>query len=524
MIGVRARLSEQEVVREFFELFKTEWEFEQPGVDYEVIICSADDFSEGSNAKLVIFYGVGGRAASSLRNVKTVYRGSRMLLFGKDQLPIYGSCLSFPNSSENELVDEFNRESVTTLLIQHEDQTILWVGYDLWEEIRYLLVNGQPEDCAAIPTLELHIGLLRRLLHRYKISYTEVPPVPAGYGFIACLTHDVDHASTRAHKVDRTIIGFMYRAAIQSLFHVLTGRKSITELLRNWAAVIRLPFVQLGLLPDIWSRFEKYAEIEEGMPSTFFVIPRAGDAGRLRNGGAAPKLRAVRYTLGQISSQLRRLAKSGHEIALHGIDAWLNQEEATSECAILQEAVNGAAPVDGVRMHWLYFDQSSAKALDQAGYHYDSTLGYNRTVGYRCGTCQVYKALGAQRLKELPLHVMDTALFFPDYMNLKPAEAKARVSALISNALRFGGVLTINWHDRSIAPERLWHRLYRDIIVELKSRGAWFASASQTVQWFEKRRAVKLDATADATPGSTDDLPGLTIKSHLPLQAVGVAA
>src|SRR5437016_13057551 len=103
MIGVASRLSEQEIVREFFELFKTEWEFEQPGVDYEVVICCAGDFGEKSNAKLVIFYGADSGATSSWPNVRTVCRGNRTLLFNKDRLPIYGSCLSFPDSSDNQL-------------------------------------------------------------------------------------------------------------------------------------------------------------------------------------------------------------------------------------------------------------------------------------------------------------------------------------------------------------------------------------------------------------------------------------
>ena len=526
MIGVSAKLSEQEIVREFFELFKTEWEFERPGVDYEVIIRSAADFGERSNARLVIFYGADSCDASLLRNVRTVCHGNRMLLFKKDRLPIYGSCLSFSGSSDNQLIDEVTRESVTIPLTQREHQTVLWIGYDLWHEIRYLLVEGQPELYAGIPTLELHIGFLRGLLHQYNVEFAEVPPVPAGYKFIACLTHDVDHASIRAHKLDRTIAGFIYRAAIQSFFHFCSGRKSLADLLRNWTAVISLPLIQLGLLPDIWSRFEKYAEIEKTLPSTFFVVPRAGDSGRLREGGAAPKMRAVRYTLAKISSQLRRLLRTGHEVALHGINAWLTSTEAKEERVALQNGIGEAnlPAIIGVRMHWLYYDRSAPKALDQAGFHYDSTLGYNGTIGYRSGTCQVYKAIGAERLKELPLHVMDTALLFPSHMNLTTAEAKAKIGTLIANAVRFGGVLTINWHDRSIAPERLWHHLYTDIIAELRSAGAWFATASQTVQWFEKRRTAKLRVTAGATSGSTDDLPGLTIKNDLPLQSVGVAA
>jgi peptidoglycan/xylan/chitin deacetylase (PgdA/CDA1 family) len=518
MIGIAAKLSDHEVIREFFELFKIEWEFERPGISYDVIIRSPGSFDEKSNARLVIFYGTGNRSVSSWGNVKTVYRGNRTLVFGKDRLPIYGPCLSFPDSTENELVDELTRESAIVSLEGSPNQTALWIGYDLWNEIRYLLTNGQPELFAEIPALELHIELLRGLLGEYKVSYTEVAPVPAGYKFIACLTHDVDHASLRAHKLDRTIAGFVYRAAVQSFFQFCGGRRSFSDLLQNWAAVISLPFVQLGLLPDIWGGFEKYADIEEGMPTTFFVIPKAEDAGRLRNGSAAPKLRAVRYTLGQISGQLRRLAEGGHEIGLHGIDAWLNEQDATAESAILQNAVNGAASdcIDGVRMHWLYYDQASAKALDDAGFRYDSTIGYNRTIGYRSGTCQVYKPLGAQRLKELPLHVMDTALFFPGYMNLSPVEAKTRIKVLISNALRFGGILTINWHDRSIAPERLWHRVYADIVTELKSSGAWFATASRSVAWFEKRRAFSFDSTSAGSSESNDRLPGLRTKKYGP--------
>jgi hypothetical protein len=54
-------------------------------------------------------------------------------------------------------------------------------------------------------------------------------------------------------------------------------------------------------------------------------------------------------------------------------------------------------------------------------------------------------------------------------------------------------VLTINWHDRSIAPERLWDDFYLKLLQELKSRGAWIATAAQVVAWFRKRRAAALD-------------------------------
>src|SRR3989441_13235624 len=112
-------------------------------------------------------------------------------------------------------------------------------------------------------------------------------------------------------------------------------------------------------------------------------------------------------------------------------------------------------------MHWLYFDDHSPVAPEKPGFSYDSTMGYNETVGYRAGTTQAFKPLQATRLLELPLHAMDTALFFPSHLNLSAKEAGKLVHAIIENAPQFGGVVTVNWHDRSIAPERLWDRFYK---------------------------------------------------------------
>ena len=92
-------------------------------------------------------------------------------------------------------------------------------------------------------------------------------------------------------------------------------------------------------------------------------------------------------------------------------------------------------------------------------------------MGYRAGTTQAYKPLEASRLLELPLHVMDTALFYPAYLGPSPRQARTLLSRMVDNAVQFGGCLTINWHDRSIAPERLWDGCYRDLVQELKSRG-----------------------------------------------------
>jgi hypothetical protein len=141
-------------------------------------------------------------------------------------------------------------------------------------------------------------------------------------------------------------------------------------------------------------------------------------------------------------------------------------------------------------MHWLYFNENSPATLESAGFTYDSTVGYNETVGYRAGTTQAYKPWQVHHLLELPLHVMDTALFYPDYLNLTVEKAEELLHSLIETTCKFGGALTINWHDRSIAPERLWGKFYAQLIDKVKANGAWCASAGRAVAWFRQRRSV----------------------------------
>jgi hypothetical protein len=175
-------------------------------------------------------------------------------------------------------------------------------------------------------------------------------------------------------------------------------------------------------------------------------------------------------------------------------------------------------------MHWLFFDERAPERLDEAGFTYDSTFGYNETVGFRAGTMQAFKPMTAGRLLELPLAIMDTALFYPSHLNLSQKAAKQAVWRLVDEAERYGGALTINWHDRSLAPERLWGEFYVQLVDELKRRGAWFATATQAASWFAQRRSAVFDsvrwggasARIRASTDRCQDLPGLTVRVHTP--------
>ncbi len=524
MIGVVGDSADHEVIREFFELFKTPWEFCRVGQQYDVILC-AGDCDPGAASRVLICYAGTRTRHDDKSGFRTGPQESHpcKLSYQEDWLPTYGNTITFLEEKNNLLaVDESG--NCTAFVRREGERIVARIGYNLFGEVRRLLEEGQPIANARIPALEMHIGFLRDLITGCGVTLFEVPPVPEGYQFIVCLTHDVDHPLVRRHQWDRTMVGFLYRALFGSVRNFIRGRISARNLLSNWVAALKLPFVYLGLVKDFWSNFaERYLELEGGLASTFFIIPFKARPGNKRD-GRAPNFRAAGYGARDLEETIQRLVSAGCEVGLHGIDAWLDSSRGLEELNEIRGLTR--TQETGVRMHWLYFDRQSPRTLEEAGATYDSTAGYNQTAGYKAGTTQVYKPLNATQLLELPLHVMDTAMFYPDYLNLSPNDARALLSEVVENAARYGGCLTINWHDRSLAPERQWSAPYRELIQNLRLRGAWFATASQATSWFRKRRSVGFMADGSVRESvplteRNDHVPGLRLRAHKARQSFG---
>jgi hypothetical protein len=521
LIGVIANSAEHAVISEFFELFKTPWEFHQSNRQYEVLLCARSSDFVTDTAKLILIYSSANLALDLPENIEIASRKrNRMLLQCGARLPIYGDSITFRENGSDLLIDEESRQTAIQQC-KLQNRMVIRVGYDLFGEVASLLTEGQPAAYADIPTLDLHISLLRDLIVTNGFSLVEVPPIPDGYRSIACLTHDVDHPSICQHKWDHTMFGFLYRAVLGSLVNLFRGRISVRDLLKNWTAALKLPFVYMGFAKDFWNDLDdRDLKLEKGLGSTFFVIPFKDDPGR-DSTDLAPTFRAARYGAQDIADRIEKIRATGCEIGLHGIDAWLDSVKGQAELGEIRQ-LTGESNI-GVRMHWLYYNQQSAAALESAGAAYDSTVGYKETVGYRAGTTQAYKPLQVDRLLELPMHVMDTALFYPAYMGLSQVQATQILRRLMDNLSHFGGCITINWHDRSLAPERLWDACYRNLIQDLKNRDAWFATAGQAVSWFRKRRSVIFEAGgennavgAKVTAFPEDFVPGLRLRVYNP--------
>jgi hypothetical protein len=413
MIGLSANAIDLQIAEEFFELFKTHWEWAIPGRKYRVVLSTHGDI-ENLDAEVFLIYG-SGAVATDHQTAMPVEQvsGPAEIGWGCSTLPIYGQLALFEAGTDAGVLTSAGK----TVDYRHRSGSrVVWrIGYDLFGEVRHLLTEGQPVSHATTPTLELHIALLRHVLLESGIPFVEIPPRPHGYDFICCLTHDVDFFGIRRHKFDRTLAGFVVRALVGSLTDLVRGRRPPADAAQNWLAVLSLPFVFLGLVPDFWRPFDDYAEVENGRRSTFFLVPFKGRPGASPD-GSVDATRAVPYQVSEIRAELRTAAGRGAELAVHGINAWRDAAAGVAEMRELTSLTGQRTA--GVRMHWLYFGADSPRQLETAGFAYDSTCGYNDAVGYRAGTSQAFRLPGTENLMELPLSIMDSALFYPRQMGL----------------------------------------------------------------------------------------------------------
>jgi hypothetical protein len=207
---------------------------------------------------------------------------------------------------------------------------------------------------------------------------------------------------------------------------------------------------------------------------------------------------------------------------LHGIDAWHSVERGRVESQRIAAASRGTEM--GIRMHWLLRDENTYRVLDESGFAYDSTDGYNETIGYRAGTLQVFRPLGTRRLLELPMHIQDGALFYSNRLDLSEGDAWKLCERMVDEAKKHGGVLTLLWHDRSHGPERFWGDFYARLVGQLRSMNVWFGSAGQVVEWFRGRRDVTFERAGTFSgqiriqlrPEEKNVSPPLTVRVHCP--------
>lgn len=295
---------------------------------------------------------------------------------------------------------------------------------------------------AGEPLVEDHAAeILGEIISRFPdLERAKIPRWPDGKHLAVSLTHDVDalHLGALLELAANFSKGLLRRNMNQMRLLAL-GLAYLGQKSRN-------PFFAFGR----WREWEAQRDLRSAF--YLFHLPpgakrdlndcRSGIAG----GGTDWKL-------------LRQMARDGWEFGLHPS---INTKDLPDGFAVskrwLEEQLG--VEISGIRHHFWALDwrkpYETQRLHMQAGYKYDSTIGWRDEAGFRAGTSLPYQpydlsANTSLNITEIPCNIMDgyylpsaVDKFTPD---IESAVAKAR--AIIDRIRAQGGVVMLNWHQES---------------------------------------------------------------------------
>ena len=299
---------------------------------------------------------------------------------------------------------------------------------------------------------------------------------PGGKKFALVLTHDVDDIS------------------------YMTPRKAFRQLLQHLRCKPKCVKTAMRDIRDLFSRpndnieLQKWMEIEDsfGFHSTFFFLPDKIEKPHLydpvyRYGDEMP------FDGRQISLKeaMQKIDQMGWGVGLHGsyysatTPGLLKEQKTQLEAALGKEVIS-------TRQHWLHYDINVTPVLQsEAGFKVDSTQGFNRSVGFRAGTafpyfCFDHKSGKSLPILEVPLNIMDSALFNPNALEYNAEFAQKHCLKFLDIVESVGGCLTLNFHPNYLSDER-FISTYKFILQEAHIRGAWGCSIEELYHFWINR-------------------------------------
>jgi peptidoglycan/xylan/chitin deacetylase (PgdA/CDA1 family) len=191
-----------------------------------------------------------------------------------------------------------------------------------------------------------------------------------------------------------------------------------------------------------------------------------------------------------VAEMIREIDRQGWEIGLHpSWHSYDDPDELKRQKDALEEVVGHQ--IVSVRQHYLHYDiRVTPGAHAQAGFKFDSTLGFNDNVGFRFGTCYpwlLYDLKQEQELPimEIPLIIQDGAMLNPGKgMRLDPSMAFEYVVLIADAVEKVGGILTLLWHPNHITRQDWWG-LYCRTLEYLNEKDAWFCSVREAGKWWK---------------------------------------
>jgi hypothetical protein len=313
------------------------------------------------------------------------------------------------------------------------------------------------------PLVEEYVDLLRRWLCELGLTI-ERRRAPGEHEFAIALTHDLDQLT---------------RGWVEAAYHEAKQIRRLHKSAYNISLLIR---DKCRGRDPYWS-FDSMLGIEEqhGVRSSLYFLPRTGQ----------PKDAHYDWHQDRFGPLFKRLRAGAWEVGLHAsYDSGADERMLAEQKCRLEEASGG--PVVGVRQHYLRFlVQDGWRRQQEAGFLYDTTLGFADDVGFRGGLARPFRPfdLIARRrldLWELPLVVMDQT--FRTYLGVPVDRVWDRIRPTLEQVKAHRGAAAILWHNTFFAGYKFagYERVYAELMDWVKANGGVCTTAQEIVAWWAK--------------------------------------
>ncbi len=233
------------------------------------------------------------------------------------------------------------------------------------------------------------------------------------------------------------------------------------------------------------------AERARSVRSTWFVLCGTPTLKTLVDGDLTyrPEARATRRNLEAIK-------EGRHSIGLHGSRETVASLERFAEQRRRLQRLAGIA-AEGVRQHFLRFDPArTPQAMTQAGFRYDSTVGFPDRNGFRIGVADVVRVWDG--MDEVPFTWMDRAL--SKYRGVEDPEAWIDEALALARSCRdVEGLWVGVWHPNLTdalgfpgAPAA-----YERLLDGLLADHPFVGTLDDIVDWRARRRALRIERVAE---------------------------
>jgi hypothetical protein len=325
-----------------------------------------------------------------------------------------------------------------------------WLGRFPWEKSVQCVFQ-----VTEIPLVNYYFDILRTVTEMaYDMSIKQ-----AGWkdkSFSVCLTHDIDTCET---------------GWLEGGFHALKKRKLLTA----FNILAKKIFSK-----DVWFNFNEILSLEKqySATSTFFFLMTNCKKEGIKN---ADYIIAKKKFIQVFSDIL----EANGEIGLHGsIGTSKDINLLVKELSISKQNIKGN------RFHFLYYDvRQIGQVLDRSPLQYDSSFGFPEHFGFRNSFCFPFQPYNIKedkpfRFYEIPLVLMDGTL--QKYLKKRPDEALQSVESLFTEVERFGGCMTILWHNTHFSPYKYngWKSVYEQILKRNYENNGWLTSCQTLLRYY----------------------------------------